>query len=51
MAWLPLLREILENMCAVIVCQPDCDVKILKLILHFQSSRFFLRGQKVNTKF
>ena len=26
-AWLPLLREILSNMCITIVCKPDCDIK------------------------
>ena len=35
-AWLPFLREILGNMCIVIVCKPGCDV------IHFEISLIFL---------
>ena len=28
--WLPLVLQILGNMCTAIVCLPDCDIKILK---------------------
>ena len=33
--WLPLLCEILGNMCTAIVCKPGCDVWTLKLTLSF----------------
>ena len=34
-AWLPLLLEILINMCIAIVCQPDCNVVNLETLLTF----------------
>ena len=38
--WLPLLLEILGNMCIIIVCFPVCDVINSELTLAFISSRF-----------
>ena len=32
---LPLIREILTNMFAAIVCQPGCDASVFKLTLCF----------------
>ena len=37
---LPLVLEILGDMCIVIICCPDCNVIILELILTFLSGRF-----------
>ena len=34
-AWLPLLLEILGNMCIVIVSQPGCDVMDFEINLSF----------------
>ena len=45
-AWLPLLLEILGNMCIAIVCWPGCESWILKLTLSFWSSRFFYMTKK-----
>ena len=39
---LPLLREILGNMCIVIVCQPGCDVINFKIDLIFLIEPLFL---------
>ena len=41
--WLPLLCEILDNMCIAIVCKPDW---ILRLTLSFQSSLFSYMAKK-----
>ena len=38
--WLPLVCEILDNLCIAIVCKPGCAVMNLKLTLSFKSSRF-----------
>ena len=43
--WLPLLRQILSNMCIVIVCAAGCDVNLIFLI-----KPFILHDQKVKTK-
>ena len=43
MVWLSLLREILGNMCIVVVCQTGCDVKYFKLVLPLLLSRLFGR--------
>ena len=40
-AWLPLLREILGNMCIVTACLPACDVMNLKLTLSFSNQTVF----------
>ena len=47
MIWLSLLREILSNMCIVI----GCDVINYEINLTLLIKTFFLRGQKVKTKF
>ena len=49
-AWLPLLLEILSNMCIAIVCYPDCDVMDFEINLIFLFELFFLHDQKVMTK-
>ena len=36
--WLPLLREILGNMCIVIVCEPGCDVVNFEITLENEKS-------------
>ena len=38
--WLPLLHEILDNMCIAILCFPDCDVINFEIKRSFQWSRF-----------
>ena len=48
--WLPLLREILGNMCIVIVYQPGCEVMHFEVNLIFLIKSFFLHDQKVITK-
>ena len=40
-AWLPLLLEILINMCIAIVCQPGCNVVNLETLLIFLIKPFF----------
>ena len=47
MVWLPLLLEILGNMCLAIVCYPGCDVMDFKINL---IEPFFLHAQNVMTK-
>ena len=48
--WLPLLCEILGNMCIAIVCKPGCDVMNFEVNLIFLIKPFFLHNQKVVTK-
>ena len=48
--WLPLLCEILGNMCIVVACEPDCDVINFEINLIFLIKPFFLHGKKVKTK-
>ena len=40
-AWLPLLLEILVNMCIRIVCYPGCDVINFEINLIFPIKPFF----------
>ena len=47
---LPLLREILCNMCFVIVCETGCEVIIFEIDLIFLIKLFFLYAQKTKTK-
>ena len=54
-AWLPLLREILDNLFFVCwpgcdVCWPDCDVRNFEINLAFLFKPLFLNDQKVKTK-
>ena len=49
-AWLPLLLEILSNICIAIVCYPGCDVMDFEISLIFLIEPFFLHDQKVMTK-
>ena len=49
-AWLPLLLEILGNMCVVIVCYPGSDVMDFEIIiLIFLIELFLLHDQKFMT--
>ena len=48
--WLPLLLEILSNMCIAFICYPGCDVMDLEINLFFLIEPFFLHDQKVMTK-
>ena len=48
--WLPLLCEILDNMCIAIVCKTGCDVMNFEFILIFLIKPFFLHHQNVVTK-
>ena len=50
MAWLPLLLEILGNMCIAIVCYPGCEVMDFEINLIILIKQFFLHAQKVKTK-
>ena len=45
-AWLPLLLEILGNMCIGIVCYPGCDVMDFEINLILIMEPFFLQEQK-----
>ena len=47
---LPLLLEILGNMCFAIVSEPGCDVIDFEINLIFLMEPFFLHDQKVMTK-
>ena len=47
---MPLLLEILGNMCIAIVCYPGCDVMDFEINLIFLIELFFLHDQKVMTK-
>ena len=49
-AWLPLLLEILGNICIAIVCYPGCDVMDFEINLIFRIEQFLLHDQKVVTK-
>ena len=49
-AWLPLLLEILGNMCIAIVCYPGCDAMDFEINLAFLIEPFFLHDQKFMTK-
>ena len=49
-AWLPLLCEILGNMCIAIVCKPGSDVMNFEVNLIFLKKPLFLHDQKVMTK-
>ena len=48
--WLPLLLEILSNMCITIVGLPGCDVMDFEISIISLIELFFLHGQKVMTK-
>ena len=48
--WLPLLCEILGNMCIAIVCKPGCDVMNFEANLIFIIKLFFLHNQNFMTK-
>ena len=50
MVWLPLLCEILGNMCIGIVCKPVCDIMNFEVNLIFLIKLFFLYKQNVVTK-
>ena len=49
-AKLPLLLEILGNICIAIVCYPGCDVMDFEINFIFLIEPFFLHDQKVMTK-
>ena len=48
--WLPLLLEILGNMCIAIVCWPGCDVMDFEIKFIFLIKPLFLHDQKFITK-
>ena len=48
--WLPLLLEILGNMCIAIVYYPGCDVMNFEINFIFLIKPFFLHDQNVKTK-
>ena len=48
--WLPLLLEILDNICIIIICCPVCDVINFEINLSFPIKPFFLCNLKVRTK-
>ena len=48
--WLPLLIEILTNMCIAIFYDPDCDVMDFEINIIFLIKLFFLHDQKFMTK-
>ena len=48
--WLSLHREILGNLCIVIVCWPGCDVISLEIHLIFPIKPFFPHDQKIKIK-
>ena len=48
--WLPLLREILSNMCIAIVCWPVCDVINFEINLIFLINPFSLIWPKIQDK-
>ena len=50
MVWLPLLCEILGNMCIANVCEPGCAVMNSEVNLTFLIKVFSLHDQKVVTK-
>ena len=45
-AWLPLLLDILGNMCIAIICFPGCDVMDFEINIIFRIEPFFLHDQK-----
>ena len=49
--WLPLLLEILANMCITIVCQPDCDVIKFEINLMFLIKPFCYMTKSSRQKF
>ena len=49
--WLPLLLEILVNMCIAIVCYPGCDVIKFKINLVFLIKPFLYITKKSRQKF
>ena len=50
MAWLPLLFEILGNMCIAIVCYPGCDVMDFEINLIILIKPFFYMRKKSRQK-
>ena len=50
MAWLPLLLEILGNMCIAIVCYPGCDVMDFEINLIILIKPFFYMRKKSRQK-
>ena len=50
MVWLPLLCEMLRNMCIAIVYKPRCDVMNFEVSLIFLIKPFFLHDQKSREK-
>ena len=49
--WLPLLHEILDNMCIVTVCEPVCDIIKFEINLIFLIQESFFDDLKVKQKF
>ena len=49
--WLPLLLEIMDNICITIVCQPGSKVINFKINFFFQIKLFFCMTKKSKQKF
>ena len=49
-AWLPLLRAILSNMCITIVCKPGCDIINFEINLIFPIKLFCYMKKKSRQK-
>ena len=49
-AWLPLLLEILGNMCIATVCYPGCDIMDFEINFIFLIQPFIVNYQKVMRK-
>ena len=50
MVWLALIREILNNICVVILCLPDCDVINFEVTVICLTKTSFVHAQKIKTK-
>ena len=49
--WLPLVLDILGNMCIAIVCFPGCDLINFEINLIFLIKQFFYRTKMLRLKF
>ena len=49
-AWLPLLRKILSNICIVIACEPDCDAINFEITLINQTVQYLQNKQRFQGK-
>ena len=49
-AWLPLLRKILSNICIVIACEPDCDAINFEITLINQTVQYLRTNRDFKVK-